>query len=89
MISLFSADLASLRHYIELFTAHLTSTGVGALPMLTIPVDGSPPTLPTEAALLEETTKAVTAMYARQKQIQENNAVVASLLGAPDSPRRS
>ncbi|KAL5536139.1 hypothetical protein ACEPAF_4244 [Sanghuangporus sanghuang] len=79
-----SADLASLRHYIEMFTAHLVNTGVGALPMISFPPDGSAPTLPTETELLEETTKAVTAMYARQKQIQDNNAVVASLLSVPD-----
>ncbi|KAL5533556.1 hypothetical protein ACEPAG_16 [Sanghuangporus baumii] len=83
-----SADLASLRHYVEMFTAHLVSTGVGALPMIQFLPDGSAPTLPTEAEVLEETTKAVTAMYARQKQIQDNNAVVASLLSAPDGSRR-
>lgn len=55
--------------------------------MLTIPADGSAAALPTEASLLEETTKAVTLMYARQKQIQENNAVIASLLAAPEGSR--
>lgn len=71
-----------------MFTAHLVSTGVGALPMPSFPADGSAPTIPTETVLLEETTKAVTAMYARQKQIQESNAVVASLLSAPEGSRR-
>ena len=56
--------------------------------MIPLPADGSVPTLPTEASLIEETTKMVNAMYERQKQIQENSGTVASLLSAPESSRR-
>ncbi|KAI5120583.1 hypothetical protein M0805_002533 [Coniferiporia weirii] len=83
-----AADIASIRNYINLFSDFLTQSGVGALPLLAVPLDGSVSVPPEEGALLAQATEAVTALYARQKQIQENNAVVASLLGAPEGPRR-
>ncbi|THH11066.1 hypothetical protein EW145_g907 [Phellinidium pouzarii] len=83
-----AADIISARHYIDMFSDFLSQTGVGALPLLTTPSDSSMVTPPDEGALLAQTTGAVTALYARQKQIQENNAVVASLLGASEGQRR-
>ncbi|EJC98590.1 uncharacterized protein FOMMEDRAFT_143047 [Fomitiporia mediterranea MF3/22] len=83
-----SKNLEMLRQYIEGLTVHLASSGVGALPIITFPGDGSAPTIPSEATLLEETSKAVNVLYARQKQIQENSGTVASLLSAPESSRR-
>ncbi|KAH8111997.1 hypothetical protein DFH11DRAFT_1512492 [Phellopilus nigrolimitatus] len=83
-----AADISSVRHYLGLFTEFLTQSGVGALPLLAMPPDGSAPTPSEESALLAQTANAVTALYARQKQVQENNAVVASLLVVPESSRR-
>lgn len=82
------ADLAELRHALDGFADLLTQSGVGALPLVRLQPDGSLPPLPEQETLLTRTSNAVAALYARQKQIQENNAVVASLLSAPDGSRK-
>lgn len=80
------AELASLQQYLSLFEDFLTQTGVGALPLppalSTQPGHNAHVELPTEEALLKEATRKVATLYAQQKQIKENNNVVASLLGA-------
>ena len=69
-----------------MFEDFLTQTGVGALPLppaLLAQGDHiTPVQLPTEENLLKDATQKVATLYAQQKQIKENNNVVASLLGA-------
>jgi hypothetical protein len=91
------ADITSLRTYLHLFVIHLEQTGIGALP-LPIPLpeprypfsspdfNGLPlPDIKDEATLITDTSAFVNALYARKKQIEENNGIIASLLGAQGS----
>lgn len=93
------ADLASLNQYITSFTEFLTSSGLGALPLIpparqenhgleSIEGIDMVPQPTDEAALLKHAEQLVTTLYARQKQLQENNGVVAGLLSAEGSIAR-
>ena len=66
-------------------TALLEQSGVGALPVNVAPND---PNVPQEQWLLQETTKSVQALYDKRKRIQDNYAVVASHLAAPEISRK-
>ncbi|KAI0635476.1 hypothetical protein C8Q77DRAFT_1054082 [Trametes polyzona] len=60
----------------------LRVSGVGALPLDVPPVADTR----TEEQLLAEATRAVQALYERQRRIQEGANVVANLLGTADGP---
>ena len=88
------ADMKQLRDEVEAFVNHLVNSGIGALPLLYDPNDPNDiarhdaPRHKKEEELLPLMTLAVSALYAKQKQIQDNNAVVANLLSAPDVAKR-
>lgn len=75
------ADIASVKHYLSLFTDHLVQTGVGALPMMPEGLDATPKD---EASLLAEASSSVKDLYARKQQLEENHGIVASLLTAAE-----
>ncbi|KAI0354153.1 hypothetical protein OH77DRAFT_1457253 [Trametes cingulata] len=80
-----AADIAALKQALELLVEVLRQTGVGALPL-------DPPPIPdprTEDQMIAEVTRAVQALYERQRRIQEGASVVANLLGAPEQPSGS
>ncbi|KAI0367340.1 hypothetical protein BV20DRAFT_950398 [Pilatotrama ljubarskyi] len=80
-----AADIAALKQALEILVDVLRQTGVGALPL-------DPPSIPdprTEEQVLVEATRAVQALYERQRRMQEGASVVANLLGAPEHPSGS
>jgi hypothetical protein len=89
-----TVEMKHLRDEVEAFVNHLVSSGVGALPLLYAPNDPNEiarhdaPRHKKEEELLPLMSSAVSALYAKQKQIQDNNAVVANLLSIPDAPKK-
>ncbi|OSC98915.1 hypothetical protein PYCCODRAFT_1480321 [Trametes coccinea BRFM310] len=75
-----AADIAALKQALAVIVDFLRQTGVGALPLDSPPV----PDNRTEEQLIAEATRAVQALYERQKRLQEGASVVANLLGAVD-----
>ena len=83
----FVANIESIRNTLQVLELILTQSGVGALPLLTeTNADGSLKVLE-EGEIGNRTSSLITELYARQKQLQDANAVVASLLTAPDGTR--
>lgn len=84
--------MKSLREEVEAFVNHLVSSGVGALPALyTTPLEmflHDKPRHKDEKELLAEMSSAVNVLYAKQKQIQDNNAVVANLLSVSEGQKK-
>ncbi|KAI0777486.1 hypothetical protein BD413DRAFT_468050 [Trametes elegans] len=76
------ADIAALRQAVQVLVEFLRQTGVGALALDAPPV--SVPDARTEEQVLAEATRAVQALYERQRRMQEGASVVANLLGAPE-----
>ena len=85
-----SADITSLCADIQRFSQLLEDSGVGALPLLDTDPEGmsGPRQLLVKdgQTLLKETSTAVNLLYARKKQLEENNGIVAGLLGATSVP---
>ncbi|KAI9060413.1 hypothetical protein FKP32DRAFT_1578093 [Trametes sanguinea] len=75
-----AADIAALKQALAVLVDFLRQTGIGALPLDSPPV----PDARTEEQLIAEATRAVQALYERQKRLQEGASVVANLLGAVD-----
>lgn len=83
--------MKSLRTDLEFFVDLLVTSGVGALPLLYRPDEmfrGDAPRHKREEELLAQMSSAVNTLYAKQKQIQDNNAVVANILSAPDATKK-
>ncbi|KAI0034192.1 hypothetical protein K488DRAFT_84279 [Vararia minispora EC-137] len=76
-----AATLQDLKQAIADLQALLVTSGVGALPLL--PPGADPPT---EAQILEQTTKAFNETWALRARHQDAAAMVANLLQAPDLP---
>jgi hypothetical protein len=62
-------------------------TGVGALPLLPLP-GTEPQPVPTEQQLIEDTTRAVQALYEQLKRVQDAAAIVANVLGTRETASR-
>jgi len=61
-------------------------SGVGALPLLPVPTASDAPFVPPlEQQLMLDTNRSIRVLYEKLKQRQDSAAVVADLLGAPDS----
>ncbi|KAJ7491681.1 hypothetical protein B0H11DRAFT_1718742 [Mycena galericulata] len=74
------ADLATLKQTLQMVSDLMRHSGVGGLPLLPIP-DGNPlKQPPTEDQMIEETTRAVKALYEQLKRGQDSAAVIANLL---------
>ena len=76
-------SLQALRQAILSLQELLISSGVGALPILP---EGAP--TPTEAELLEMTTKAHNQVWSAKTRTQEASAVAANILSMPDRSQR-
>ncbi|KAJ6620273.1 hypothetical protein B0H10DRAFT_1087165 [Mycena sp. CBHHK59/15] len=65
----------------------MRQTGVGGLPLLSVP-DGNHPsaTLPTEDQLIQQTSRAIQVLYDQLKRGQDSAAVVANLLTSVERP---
>lgn len=78
------ADITSLRQHLAELSSFLEQTGIGALPV----ISSEDINVPEEQWLIQEVTKSVQALYDKRKRIQDNHAVVANILAAPESFRK-
>ncbi|KZT06719.1 uncharacterized protein LAESUDRAFT_725815 [Laetiporus sulphureus 93-53] len=80
-----ASDMTALYQALQGLSEILRQSGVGALPVQ--PPDLSNP--PKEQQLMVDTTKAIEALFQRQKRLQDSAAVVVSLLGTDHAARRA
>ncbi|KAM5544013.1 hypothetical protein V8D89_002630 [Ganoderma adspersum] len=76
-----AADIATLKQALLVLVEHLRQSGVGALPLDSAPPVSAPDSQRSDEQLIGEATKAVQALYERQRRIQDGAGVVAGLLG--------
>lgn len=64
----------------------MRQSGVGSLPVLTLPTESGSPVVPNEQHLMADTSKSVSTLFEAVKRGQESAGVVANLLRASEQP---